>query len=331
MNRRPRAAVVMPPDLLPRVFTTDAMRHLRELVELTGPVSPDWADVSGRNAEIVITGWDTAPLDQAVLDTMTSLRAIFHAGGSVKTLISPVAWERGITVATSASVNAVPVAEYCLAMVLLAGKNVLMAANRYGNSTDRRWLTEGYSQTGNNGRTVGIVGASRTGRHLAKLLTSCNVKVLCTDPYAIDDQIESLGMTLVPLDRLLSESSIVSLHAPHTAATTRMIGAQELRLMTDGATLINTARAALVDQEALLVEVVSGRLNAVLDVTEPEPLLRDHPLRALPNVLITPHVAGSCGNELGRLGAHVVEEIARYLSGDELIDGVTLADLERIA
>jgi len=136
---------------------------------------------------------------------------------------------------------------------------------------------------------------------------------------------------LVSLDELLAGSDIVSVHAPDTPQTYRMLNRERLALIPDGATLINTARGALIDPEALTEELLSRRLNAILDVTEPEPLPRNSPLRLRPNVFLTPHIAGSLGNELERLGRSVVEEVERLLGGLPLLHPVIQADLGRVA
>ncbi|GLX47644.1 hypothetical protein Shyhy01_05940 [Streptomyces hygroscopicus subsp. hygroscopicus] len=119
-----------------------------------------------------------------------------------------------------------------------------------------------------------------------------------------------LGVPLLPLDDLPRTSDVVTLHAPQTPATRHLIGAREPALMPADAVLVGTARGALVDHEALVAELRTGRLSAVLDVTDPEPLPADSPLFDLPNVLLTPRLAGSQGNEVARPGASVVEEAA---------------------
>jgi phosphoglycerate dehydrogenase-like enzyme len=135
----------------------------------------------------------------------------------------------------------------------------------------------------------------------------------------------------VDLDDLLRASNIVSVHAPALPSTRHLIDRRRLRLMTDGATLINTARGALVDQAALTDELISGRINAILDVTEPWVLPADSPLYTLPNVVLTPHMAGALGVELRRIGAYAVDELARYAAGQPFRSPVTRADLDHMA
>jgi phosphoglycerate dehydrogenase-like enzyme len=129
----------------------------------------------------------------------------------------------------------------------------------------------------------------------------------------------------------MAQSRIVSLHAPLLPDTIGMIGRAQLAAMPDGAVFINTARGALVDHDALRDEVLQERISAVLDVTDPEPLLTPDPLYGLPNVTLTPHIAGSMGNELARLGAAAVTEIERFAAGQPQLFPVRADDLGRLA
>lgn len=161
---------------------------------------------------------------------------------------------------------------------------------------------------------MGIISASRIGRRVIELLQPFDVEILAWDPIADGEALA--GVTWTTLDDLLRRSDVVSLHAPALPETERLIGRRELALIPDGATLINTARASLVDQDALLDELYDERIWAVIDVTDPEPLTPGHPLFSAPNLVLTPHVAGSQGNELLRLGDTALAEAARYAAGE---------------
>ncbi|MBO0984575.1 hydroxyacid dehydrogenase [Rathayibacter sp. SD072] len=314
-----KAALAMQPDLQYRLFDDRLARELERLVDidLTRTVS-DYSsepDEVLADIEVLVTGWFAPAVDGRVLDRMPRLRAILHAGGSVKGMTTPEVWDRGILVTTAADANAVPVAEYALAMVLLAGKKVLPIAQEYARRQSFVDLENEYPQIGAYRSTVGIIGASRTGRHLIRLLGPFSYRVLVSDPYLSHEEAAVLGVEKVELDELLNRSRVVSLHAPDLPSTRGLLGRREFALLGDGATFINTARQALVDQDALLGELRSGRLDAVLDVTDPEPLNEDHPFFAFPNVLVTPHIAGSRGTELLLLGEAVVEEARRLRDG----------------
>ncbi|HET6858160.1 MAG TPA: hydroxyacid dehydrogenase [Streptomyces sp.] len=266
-------------------------------------------------AEVLLTCWGATPLTGEVLARAPKLRAVVHAAGSVKHHITAACWDRGLAVTSAAAANALPVAEYTLAAILFAGKRVLRSAHRYrALRTDHDWHRE-LEDAGNYRRTVGIVGASRIGRRVIELLRPFDLRVLLYDPYVTPVEAAALGVELTGLDDLCARSDVVSVHAPQLPATHHLIAACQLAVMPAGATLINTARGSLVDEEALLPELASGRLNAVLDVTDPELPPPDSPLYDLPNVLLTPHVAGSLGGELHRMADQSLDELERYASG----------------
>jgi phosphoglycerate dehydrogenase-like enzyme len=182
----------------------------------------------------------------------------------------------------------------------------------------------GYGDLSNFGRTVGVVGYSRVGRRVVELLrmlggTTC----LVADPYADPHEVERAGATLVDLDELLPRVDVLTLHAPALPETHHLIDAARLRALPDNATVINTARGTLVDSAALAAECAAGRLFAILDVTDPEPLPPGSPLRDLARVMVTPHVAGSLGSEIGRLTDHTLDELAHWVAGRPLTAEIT--------
>ncbi|MEU0048894.1 hydroxyacid dehydrogenase [Streptomyces sp. NPDC006309] len=335
MPERPQALFAMAAENLPHLFPPALLARLRACVAIDPAlVAHDFTGPGVRRVlartEILVTGWGCPRLDAAALDAAPRLRAVLHAAGSVKGFATPEVWQRGILVSSAAAANALPVAEYTLAMILLAGKDVLGFRDQL--RTRRAFPYEGIVPgIGNHGRRVGIVGASRVGRRLIELLRPHDLRVALADPYADAAEAGRLGVPLLPLDELLRTCDIVTLHAPETAETRHLIGARELALMPTGAVLINTARGALVDHEALVGELRTGRLRAVLDVTDPEPLPAGSALYDLPNAFVTPHLAGSQGNEVARLGRTVVEEAERLVSGAGLLHAVDRAALERTA
>nr|WP_134009298.1 hydroxyacid dehydrogenase [Streptomyces sp. 846.5] len=325
----------MAPEHLSGLFPLRLMNRLKELVEVDESlVVRDFRRPAAARAlagaEILVSGWGCPQLDAEVLAVAPRLRAVLHAAGSIRSLVTEGCWERGLLVSSAAQANALPVAEYTLGAILLAGKNAVPLSawyrdhNRYPTSAETATL-------GNHRRRIGIIGASRVGRRVLELLRPLDLALSLADPYVDDAEAARLGVTLLPLDELLRGSDIVSLHAPDIPATYRMLDRRRLALIPDGATLINTSRGALVDHRALADELGSGRLNAILDVTEPEPLPPGSPLFDLPNVLLTPHIAGSQGNELERLGRTVVEEVERLVEGLPLQHQIHRADLERVA
>ncbi|MFB6842047.1 hydroxyacid dehydrogenase [Streptomyces sp. NPDC056361] len=334
-DNRPALLLAMGPDIADRLLTGAHRDRLAALTrtdphlvahDLTAPGPRVAAALA--EAELLLTCWGATPLTADVLDRAPRLKAVVHAAGSVKHHITDACWDRGLRVTSAAAANALPVAEYALAAILFAGKGVLRSAQRYArHRTDDSWLTES-APWGNYHRTIGIIGASRIGRRVIELLRPFDCEVLLYDPYVTTPP---PGTELVGLDELCARSTVISVHAPQLPSTHRMIGATQLAAMPDGTTLINTARGSLVDETALLPHLLSGRLHAVLDVTDPELPPPDSPLWTLPNVLLTPHVAGSLGNELHRMTDQAIEEVARYGRGEPFAEEVRADDLTRSA
>lgn len=328
----PQALLVMAQATYQQQFGQAELERLGSLVELDEPAwcegFDDLAPERLAEVEVLITSWGCPAITVEILDRVPRLRAVLHSAGSVRDLVAPQAYERGITVVSGADANAIPVAEFTLAAIVLAGKRAipLAAANR---TAPMPWGAVTAAEVSNLGRTLGLVGFSRIGRRTLELVREVlePARVLVADPYADADAVAAAGGELVPLEQLLRAGEIVSLHAPLTEATRGMIGAAELALLPDGATLINTARGGLVDHDALLAECTSGRLDAILDVTEPEPLPAGHPLLALPNVMITPHLAGSLGSETQRLARHTLDALEDLRAGRAVRGAVALAEI----
>lgn len=325
----------MQPWALPALFPGNLMDRLRTLVRLESECvltafATTEAGVTLRNADILLTGWGCPWIDDVALDAAPRLRAVIHAAGSIKRHVGQAVFDRGMTVSSAAQANAIPVAEYTVAAAIFAAKRVFARARWYA---DDRAAGDWRSGSGGGlyGRTIGVVGASRTGQLVLERLRVFDVRLLLADPYLTMVDARALGAELVNLDDLCRRSDLVTVHAPALAETHHLVDARRLALLPNGATLINTARGSLVDTAALTHHCATGRIDAVLDVTDPEPLPPDHPLLHLPNVLVTPHLAGSQGNELRRLGEFAVAEVARFVRGEPLHGTIHPGDLDRIA
>lgn len=321
-RRDATVVVAIPSEVRARLFDERSWRRLTKLADVRiAPADGDLSDARAqgllREAEIVVIGWGTRVTGPDWIDAAPRLRAVLYAAGSVRPFVSHRAFERGIQVSTQAEYNGIPVAEYTLAMILLAQKSVFSAQHRF--RTSREAFPISALRGGNYGARVGIWGASRIGRRLLGMLAPFDLETLVSDPYLTAADAQRLDARRVPLDELFARCGVVSLHAPLLDATRGTVDAALLRLLPDGATLINTARGGLVDLDALTAEVASGRINAVLDVTEPEVLPAASPLWDLPNVVLTPHLAGSAGNEVRRLGNGTIDELERFLAGQRLL------------
>ena len=327
--------MVMHPVVLDELFRED---HLERLSRSTRLVSAepfrDFESLEDHlpRIEILITSWGCPPVNGAIIDRLPRLQLIAHLAGSVKGFLDDVVWRRGIRVTNAVAANAIPVAEYTLAAILFANKKVFQLSRFYRQYKENRapWTREA-PDVGNYNKTIGIIGASHVGRLVIDYLKPFDLRVLLYDPYVTPLAARELGATKVGLSELLSGSDVVSLHAPLLKDTQQMIGQRELALMKDHSTLINTARGGLIDQDALLAELGKGRLFAVLDTTEPEVLPADSPFYQLPNVFLTPHIAGSLGDETQRLTDFIVAEVERFSSGRALKHLVRREQLARLA
>lgn len=281
--------------------------------------------------EVLLTGWGCPRLDAGALDRLPRLRAAFHAAGTVKNHVTPDCFERGVRITSAAFANAVPVAEFTVAAIVFANKRAFRAQRRYRELRNFRLWSAEFPGIGNHDKVVGLVGASRIGRMVIERLRAFDLTVRVHDPYLSADAARELGVEACSLEDLLRHSDVVSLHAPSLPETRHMLDRERLALLRDGAVLINTARGALVDHEALTEELVSGRIDAVIDTTDPELLPADSPLYDLDNVFLTPHIAGSQGSETRRMLDLSLDELERFVRGEPLEHEVRREDWDRIA
>lgn len=332
----PTVAFAYVPAFAPELFSDAARDRLAAVAEVLDPepltsLADDRALAALERAEVLLTGWGCPPLDADTLAHAPALRAIVHAAGTVKMHVTDACWDRDILVTSANAANAVPVAEFTVAAILFANKRVFPIACRYRQERSFCWWPAEFPGLGNYRKTVGIVGASAIGRIVIERLRPFDLDVLVYDPYLGIDETHALGVRRVELDELMSAADVVSLHAPALIETHHMINADRLARMRDGTTLINTARGWLVDADALERELVSGRIFAVIDTTEPEVLPPASPLYELPNVFLTPHIAGAMGRETQRMGELAVDEVERYSRGEPFRHRIRREDLARLA
>ncbi|AZM51364.1 oxidoreductase [Streptomyces sp. WAC 01529] len=329
----PTALLVMEEARRPDVYPPEVLAGIDRLVERQGPpLTREQLDERPevlRRADVLLTGWGAPVLDAAFLGRAPQLRAVFAAAGSVRHLTTPAFWARGIPIVSAAAANAVPVAEFALAQILLGLKQVHRVSREL--AADRRYPHD-VRVPGAYRSRVGLLGLGHIGRLLAEHLGRFDVEVLATDPLADPVTAGERGVRLVGIEELFATCHVVSLHAPLLPETRGCVGTPLLNSLTPGATLINTARGALIDEEAL-TGVLRARpdLTAVLDVTHPEPPAPDSPLFALPNVVLTPHLAGALGGECHRLGRLVRDELERFVREQPLRHAVDPARAASLA
>ena len=326
-NTRPSVRVLIPPALFAELCDPAVEARLRAVADDIGvpervATSEALVDlVAGFDA--VLTGWQVPPFTAAVLDAAPSLRLIAHAAGSIKHLLPPIVFERGVAVTHAAAAIAPSVAETCLLLTLLCLRPVHVYDRRLHAGAPWAEVARLPLPSELAAQRVGVIGAGYTGCQFIERLRPFGCEIVVYDPYLSAERARELGVVRAELDDLLRACGIVAVHAPVTPETHHLLGARELALLRDGAALINTARAWVIDQPALLAELRSGRIRGALDVFDPEPLPDESPLRQLDNVILTPHIAGASVQARRRQGQIAVDEIARFFTGETLRYRVT--------
>lgn len=296
------------------VFSTRTLETLKRRFYLTFNLK----DVNYTSEEVsniiagydgLITGWGAPQLTASFFEEADRLAIIAHSAGSVKFMLSKQVVERyvlprKICVCNANKAIAYNVAEATLGLLIMASHRFLDHISSVRDRLIWRDPALPLNVPTINGSTIGIVSASAVGRELVRLLSPFDVRILVYDPYLKEKEARRLNVAKSDLPSLFSRSDFVTIHAPLTNDTRHMVNRKYLRLLKDGAILLNTSRGGLVDHDALLEECRTGRIMVVLDVTDPEPLPFDSPLRGLRNVIITPHIAG-----LGLYGYRKIGEV----------------------
>jgi phosphoglycerate dehydrogenase-like enzyme len=311
--------------LFPHFFAADAQRQLDEVADWTrSSIREDSPLLREQiaNADVLLTTWHTPFLTPEMLGSPPRVKLIAHCGGEVKARVAEEIFAY-VTVTNAADPMARGVAEMALALVLTLVRRIPDYATEMRDGLVRKndEVSEGETLSS---RRVGLVGFGRIGREFAKLIRPFAVELFVSDPYADAQSVNEQGGSLVDVDHLARACSVIVLAAALTNETRNLFDKQRLAAMADGTFLINVARGGLIDIEALLPELRSGRITAALDVTDPlEPLPIDHELRKLKNVILTPHIAAG-GIEMRReIGALAVAEVVRFANGEPPRNRVT--------
>lgn len=251
---------------------------------------------------------------EQLFERLPLLRLVSVPGTGVWDSVDVTAASRhGVAVCNVRDYGTDAVAEFTLGLILALARHVPRASDAVRGG---RWNSLDFVGTELRGRTLGIVGFGAIGTRVAELAAAVGMSVVCATTRAEPEGLSQRGVTVVNLDTLLSDSDIVSLHARLSQQTRRLISGHQFGLMRRGSLFVNTARGGLVDQQALVDVLVSGRLGgAALDVTDPEPLPEGHELTRLDNVIITPHIGAATHDALRRSLLYCVDNIRFFLEG----------------
>nr|WP_236719206.1 hydroxyacid dehydrogenase [Wenjunlia vitaminophila] len=323
----------MPPGLRRQLFTDQVWAGLAGAADLTVlDAHTDRTALAAAlpGARVLITSWGAPRIDADLLAAADQLTLIAHTGSAVAPYVTEDVFRRGVTVTQAGDAMARSVAEVALAFTLTLLHRIHRFDHALHAGADWDAATDAPPRHEISGATIGVIGASRTGRAYIDLVRALGADVTVTDPYLTPERASRLGARLLPLDDLLRRSRIVAVHAPATPDTHHLLDARRLALLPDGAGLVNTARSWLVDERALLAELGTGRIDAAIDVFDQEPLPTDHPLRTLRNVLLTPHQAAATTECRQRLGETATADVLRHLGGEQPLHAVGPETLARL-
>ncbi|WP_161601379.1 hydroxyacid dehydrogenase [Paenibacillus luteus] len=277
------------------------------------------------DASICISTWGSSPISQEILNSAPKLELIAHMAGSVKNIITPEAYDRGIKVISGGHAIAESVAESILAMILATGHRIKLVDDAMRGNVS--WMTPAMEADELRGKTVGFIALGMVAQEVIRLLQPFQLQFIGYDPYMKQEKAKDLGVELMSLHEVFTRAQILSLHLPKIPETYQMIGREELRFIQDGCLFINTSRGSVINEQALIEELRTNRFFAALDVFEQEPLPMDSELRRLPNVLVRPHIAGVNPSSRKRIGRSLVEDMHRYFNGEGIQHGVSKEQL----
>lgn len=332
---RPKVAVLLNAEMYDQLMAPQVTQALSSFADFVrqpeaGNLPPQRLPEVVGDCEAALTTWGSPGFTSEVLDRTRKLRIIAHAAGSIRPIAPPELFERKIAVTSAAPILAYYVAEMCLGLAVMLLRNI--ANHDRAMRAERTWGSPAHKPADSLWDVrVGLVGFGHVGRWFARLLQPFGCEVWAYDPHVNPAVAAEMGARLVSLDELLPACKVVSLHAANLPENRHLIGARELALLPDGCCLINTARGALLDHDALIGELRAGRIKAALDVTAPEPLAAESELRDLPNTVLTPHVAGPTSSGRWHMAQAMVEELRRFFAGEPLLYEVTKDRLATMA
>jgi len=319
-NLMTKALLILSEEAFHIVYPTRVLEKLRARVDSLDIITPaeSWPEHRDAlaQAEVIFSGWGAPVMDEAFLAAAPALKAVFYAAGTVRDFVTDAFWERDILLTTARDINAIPVSEFAAAAITLG----LKRAWHYARLTrEARTFPADRPMPGAYGSTVGLVSYGVIARMTRERLRSLDVRVQVFDPYLSEEEARQEEVDRVDLEELFATSDAVSVHTPKLEETLGLIRGHHLARLRPGALFLNTARGAVIN-EPEMIDVLRRRtdIQAVLDVTHPEPPAADSPLYELPNVFLTPHIAGSMGPECERMGLAMIDELIRYQNGEPL-------------
>ncbi len=317
-----------------QVYTAFAREKLCEKADIdTSAIfsKDDLATKNLKDTEYIFSTWGMPSLaEEEIKESFPNLKAVFYAAGTVKEFAKAFL-NCGVRIFSAASANAIPVAEVTLAQILLATKG-FFHHTALGNKqiADLKKTVNDYC--GNMRTKIGIIGAGAIGKLVIEKLRGFDNEVLVFDPFLTAEQISSLGGKKATLKEIFGECIVISNHLADKEETKGILNYYLFSLMQKNSVFLNTGRGAQVNEADLTRALNEDKSRiAVLDVTHPEPPEENHPFYTMDNVILTPHFAGSSGNEVERMAIFMIDEFERVKNGVAPLYEVTIEMLERMA
>lgn len=328
-----KAVFLLDEDNYKIIYSEDTIDKISKEVEVIGRFDKkDIENIDLSDVNIIFSGWGGFKIDDELLAKMPKLEVVFYGAGSIKKVQSDAMWQKNIKITSASMANAKPVAQYTTSLIQLSLKNFFSLTRKVkkerNNKLDVHNLTKGFHK-----RNIGIISYSKIGKLVVEnlqYLADNNIYVY--DPFYSYKYLEKKGLIKESLENIFKKCDIISLHTPLLKETENMIDSDLLKLMKENSVFINTSRGKIVNSKDL-EDVLLARQDilAILDVTDPEPLDKDSKLYDMKNVIISPHIAGSLGNETYVMGEIMYEELLRFLKGDKLKYQIEKKEFERMA
>lgn len=317
-----------------KVYTPTVLSKLSKYGELSEKINQKNLEENAEflaDCEIAFSTWGMPQFTkEEIAKYMPKLKAVFYSAGTVQYFARPFL-ESGVKVFSAFAANAVPVAEYTFAQITLAAKGYFQAASNY-RILPLRSFAHANSTTGNFECKVGLVGLGAIGKMVAEKLKALDVTVFACDPFVPEETAKELGVTLVDMETLFSECDIISNHLANKPELENVFNFRLFRKMKKHSTFINTGRGAQVSEYSLALSLLLHPSRTfIADVIKKENFPYICPLFWCPNAFLTPHIAGSTGKEPQRMAYYMMDEMEKFVAGEDTKYEVTLESLERMA
>ncbi len=295
------------------VYTPAEIGQIQQLFDCDGKY---YTGEQLQDTDVIFSTWGMPKLtEDEIKEKLPSLKAIFYGAGTVKYFAQPYL-NCGVQIFSAWQANAIPVIETCLALILLANKGFFHLApltkeNYKAAAAENKYFP------GNYATKVGLIGLGAIGMGVLEKLKQYDLKIYVYSSKVTKENQAQWGVKAATLEEIFSQCNVISNHLANVPATVGVLNEKLFSLMQPRTTFINTGRGAQVDEQALIQKLQADpSIVAILDVTYPEPPVKNSPLYTLPNVILTPHSAGSSGNEVRRMAQYMIDESHRWINGE---------------